>query len=148
MHPSAVARAICVSSVHEPAPRATVTPRVTNPTTTAAAVMSPEQKAAAEKKLNSLQEDLDHVASKLQQAEQGIGQALLQEMAPKVQEVLKEIIQKDGIALLLQRANIEDLVGATPTSTQTGTSGASRSTASVRPPITIGIGCAGRGRGG
>jgi outer membrane protein len=68
-----------------------------------AAVMSPEQKAAAEKKLNSLQEDLDHVASKLQQAEQGIGQALLQEMAPKVQEVLKEIIQKDGIALLLQR---------------------------------------------
>jgi outer membrane protein len=71
-----------------------------------AAVMSPEQKAAAEKKLNSLQEDLDHVASKLQQAEQGIGQALLQEMAPKVQEVLKEIIQKDGIALLLQRNSV------------------------------------------
>jgi outer membrane protein len=68
-----------------------------------AAVMSAEQKAAAEKKLNSLQEDLDHVANKLQEAEQGIGQALLQEMAPKVQEVLREIIQKDGIGLLLQR---------------------------------------------
>ena len=68
-----------------------------------AAVMSAEQKTAAQNKLNSLQEDLDHVTSKLQQAEQGIGQALLQEMAPKVQDVLREIIQKDGIALLLQR---------------------------------------------
>lgn len=68
-----------------------------------AAVMSQEQKTAAQNKLGSLQEDLDHVASKLQQAEQGTGQALLQEMAPKVQEVLRDIIQKDGIALLLQR---------------------------------------------
>lgn len=71
-----------------------------------AAVMSPEQKTAAQKKLSSLQEDLDHVTGKLQQAEQGVGQALLQEMAPKVQEVLREIIQKDGIALLLQRSAV------------------------------------------
>jgi outer membrane protein len=71
-----------------------------------AAVMSPEQKTAAQKKLSSLQEDLDHVTGKLQQAEQGVGQALLQEMAPRVQEVLREIIQKDGIALLLQRSAV------------------------------------------
>jgi outer membrane protein len=71
-----------------------------------AAVMSPEQKTAAQKKLNSLQEDLEHVTGKLQQAEQGVGQALLQEMAPKVQEVLREIIEKDGIALLLQRSAV------------------------------------------
>ncbi len=71
-----------------------------------AAVMSPEQKTAAQKKLNSLQEDLEHVTSKLQQAEQGVGQALLQEMAPKVQEVLREIIEKDKIALLLQRSAV------------------------------------------
>ncbi len=68
-----------------------------------AAVMSAEQKAAAQKKLGSLQEDLGVVTAKLQKAEQGVGQALLQEMAPKVQDVLREIIQKDGIALLLQR---------------------------------------------
>lgn len=68
-----------------------------------AAVMSDDQKVAAQNKLSSLQEDLDHVTSKLQQAEQGTGQALLQEMAPKVQDVLREIIEKDGIALLLQR---------------------------------------------
>lgn len=71
-----------------------------------AAVMSQEQKAAAEKKLNSMQEDLDHVTSKLQQAEQTAGQALLQELAPKVQEVLREIIEQDGIGLLLQRNSV------------------------------------------
>ena len=68
-----------------------------------AAVMSQDQKVAAQQKLGSMQEDLDHVTGKLQQAEQGAGQALLQEMAPKVQEVLREIIEKDGIGLLLQR---------------------------------------------
>jgi outer membrane protein len=68
-----------------------------------AAVMSQEQKVTAQQKLGSMQEDLDHVTNKLQQAEQGAGQALLQEMAPRVQEVLREIIEKDGIGLLLQR---------------------------------------------
>ncbi len=68
-----------------------------------AAVMSQDQKAAAQKKLTSMQEDLDHVTSKLQQAEQTAGQALLQDMAPKVQQVLREIIEKEKIGLLLQR---------------------------------------------
>lgn len=68
-----------------------------------AAVMSQDQKIAAQQKLSSMQDDLDHVTSKLQQAEQTAGQALLQEMAPKVQEVLREIIEKEGISLLLQR---------------------------------------------
>ena len=68
-----------------------------------AAVMSQDQKVAAQNKLTSMQEDLDHVTGKLQQAEQTAGQALLQEMAPKVQEVLREIIEKEGIGLLLQR---------------------------------------------
>lgn len=68
-----------------------------------AAVMSQDQKIAAQQKLSSMQGDLDHVTSKLQQAEQTAGQALLQEMAPKVQEVLREIIEKEGITLLLQR---------------------------------------------
>jgi outer membrane protein len=68
-----------------------------------AAVMSQEQKVEAQNKLGSMQDDLDHVTGKLQQTEQAAGQALLQEMAPKVQEVLREIIEKDGIGLLLQR---------------------------------------------
>ena len=71
-----------------------------------AAVMSQEQQLAARKKLASKQADLEHVTGKLQQAEQGAGQALLQEMAPKVQEVLREIIAAEGIGLLLQRASV------------------------------------------
>lgn len=68
-----------------------------------AAVMSQEQKIAAQQQLSSLQDDLDNVTGKLQQAEQSAGQSLLEEMAPKVQEVLREIIEADGIGLLLQR---------------------------------------------
>lgn len=68
-----------------------------------AAIMSEEQKAAAQQKITSIQEDLEHVAGKLQQAEQAAAQALFQEMGPKVQEVLRDIIEKEGVGLLLQR---------------------------------------------
>ena len=46
------------------------------------------------------------VTGKLQQAEQLAGQQLLQEMSPKVQEVLRELIATEGIGLLLQRASV------------------------------------------
>ncbi|WP_236629770.1 OmpH family outer membrane protein [Pseudohaliea rubra] len=71
-----------------------------------AAVMSPEQQLAARKKLASKQSDLEHVAGKLQSAEQETGQALLQELSPTVQEVLRELIQNEGIGLLLQRDSV------------------------------------------
>ena len=71
-----------------------------------AAVMSQEQQVAARTRLASKQADLEHVTKKLQQAEQSAGQALLQEMAPGVQEVLRDIIASEGIGLLLQRASV------------------------------------------
>ena len=71
-----------------------------------AAVMSQEQQVAARQKLSSKQADLEHVTGKLQKAEQGAGQALLQEMAPRVQEVLRELIAAEGIGLLLQRSSV------------------------------------------
>lgn len=71
-----------------------------------AAVMSQEQQMTARKKLQSKQSDLEHVTGKLQQAEQASGQALLQEMSPRVQEVLRELINTEGIGLLLQRASV------------------------------------------
>ena len=71
-----------------------------------AAVMSQEQQVAARKRLASKQADLEHVAGKLQQAEQATGQALLQEMSPLVQEVLRELIATEGIGLLLQRTSV------------------------------------------
>ena len=68
-----------------------------------AAVMSQEQQLAARKKLANKQADLEHVTGKLQQAEQLAGQSLLQEMSPKVQQVLRELITAEGIGLLLQQ---------------------------------------------
>ncbi len=68
-----------------------------------AAVMSQEQQLAARKKLASKQADLEHVTGKLQQAEQQAGQSLLQEMSPKVQQVLRDLIKAEGIGLLLQQ---------------------------------------------
>lgn len=71
-----------------------------------AAVMSQEQQLAARKRLASKQSDLEHVAGKLQSAEQQAGQALLQQMSPMVQEVLQGLIQTEGIGLLLQRSAV------------------------------------------
>jgi outer membrane protein len=70
------------------------------------AVMSQDQQMAARKKLASKEGDLKHVSGKLQQAEQAAGQELLQELSPKVQEVLRELIATEGIGLLLQRSSV------------------------------------------
>ncbi len=71
-----------------------------------AAVMSQDQQLASRKKLANKQADLEHVAGKLQQAEQTAGQTLLQEMSPKVQEVLRELIANEGIGLLLPQTSV------------------------------------------
>ncbi len=71
-----------------------------------AAVMSQDQQLAARRRLSSKQADLEHVAGKLQQAEQEVGQLLLQEMSSKVQEDLQELITTEGIGLLLQRGSV------------------------------------------
>jgi len=71
-----------------------------------AAVMSQEQQAAARQKLTNKQADLEHVVGKVQQTEQAAAQALLQEMGPRVQEVLRDLITTDGIGLLLQRGAV------------------------------------------
>jgi outer membrane protein len=70
------------------------------------AVMSQEQQKTARQKLATKQGDLEHVTGKLQQAEQSAGQTILQEMSPKVQEVLRELIATEGIGLLLQRNSV------------------------------------------
>lgn len=71
-----------------------------------AAAMSQDQQVAARQKLANKQADLEHVTGKLQQAEQMAGQMLLQEMSPKVQDVLRELIATEGIGLLLQRSSV------------------------------------------
>lgn len=68
-----------------------------------AAVMSQEQQMSARKRLGSKQADLEHVTGKLQQAEQQAGQAILRQMSGAVQEILRDLIQSEGIGLLLQQ---------------------------------------------
>ena len=62
------------------------------------AAMSQEQMVAARQKLANKQADLEHVTGKLQQAEQLAGQTLLQELSPKVQEVLRELLLQKALA--------------------------------------------------
>ena len=66
------------------------------------AVMSAEQQQAARKKLANKQADIEHIGRKLNAAQQELAQTLLQEMAPKVNAVLRDLIQSEGIGLLLQ----------------------------------------------
>lgn len=66
------------------------------------AVMSLEQKSTAEKKLSGIQDDFRIVVEKMQQAEQSVARELLQDMAPKAQEALRDIIKAESIGLLLQ----------------------------------------------
>lgn len=66
------------------------------------AVMSVEQQQAARKKLATKQADIEHVGRKLNTAQQELGQTLLQEMSPKVNAVLRDLIKSEGIGLLLQ----------------------------------------------
>lgn len=65
------------------------------------AVMSDEQKRQQQGIIEEKRADIEHVMRKLQGAEQQLGQALLQEMAPKLQEVVTELIKAEGIGMLL-----------------------------------------------
>ena len=68
--------------------------------------MSAEQQASARQRVANKNADLEHVAGKLQQAEQIAGQALLKEMSPMIQKVLSELIKTEGIGLLLQQSAV------------------------------------------
>lgn len=65
------------------------------------AVMSDDQKRQQQGIIEEKRADIEHVMRKLQGAEQQLGQMLMQELAPKLQEVVTELIKTEGIGLLL-----------------------------------------------
>jgi outer membrane protein len=67
------------------------------------AVMSPEQKDKQRQKIEEKRGDIEHVVRKLQQAEQEVAQSLMQDMGPRLQKVVADIIKSDGIGILLDR---------------------------------------------
>lgn len=67
------------------------------------AVMSPEQKDKQRQKIEEKRNDIEHVVRKLQQAEQEQLQSLMQDMGPKLQKVVADLIKNENIGLLLDR---------------------------------------------
>ena len=68
-----------------------------------AAVMSAEQKQAEAKKIQEKRVDIEFIQKKLQTAEQGLLQSVAQELAPKLQKAVGELIESEGIGLLLNQ---------------------------------------------
>jgi outer membrane protein len=66
-------------------------------------VMSAEQKEAQRKKIEDKRGDIEHVARKLQMAEQELAQGLMQDLGAELQSVVTELIKSEGIGLLLDR---------------------------------------------
>jgi outer membrane protein len=65
-------------------------------------VMSAEQQQEQASRAQSMQADIEHVRKKLQNMEVQLAQRILQEMAPRAQKVVNELIQVEGIGLLLR----------------------------------------------
>lgn len=68
-----------------------------------AAVMNAAQKAEQQKKLQTGQADLEHLAKKLKASETDVVQRLMGEMQPKLQKVVAELIKSDGIGMILDK---------------------------------------------
>lgn len=65
------------------------------------AVMGEEEKLEQRRSIEEKRADIEHVMRKLQAAEQQLGQALVQELAPKLQQIVTDLLKTEGIGLLL-----------------------------------------------
>ncbi len=66
------------------------------------AVMSNAQKAESQKKMTALRADIEHIAKKLQAAQNEVVQKLGGEIGPKMQKIVEDLIKEDSIGLLLR----------------------------------------------
>ncbi len=64
-------------------------------------IMSAEQRQLAKNKIDGKRSDGEHLARKIEAAQQQEIQQIMQEIGPKLQKLLPAIIQEDGIGLLL-----------------------------------------------
>lgn len=79
--------------------------------------MSREQATENQKKMEYLRADYELVSRKLQAEVQQLQGQLLEELQPKVQAALKELVDAEGVTLLLQR---DAVIFAAPTLDLTG----------------------------
>ena len=64
-------------------------------------ILSAEQRQLKKSKIDSKRADAEHLARKLKALEQQELQAIMQEIGPKLQKLLPEIIESENIGLLL-----------------------------------------------
>jgi outer membrane protein len=69
-------------------------------------VMSPVEQRKRQKDLEDMQMDYQFLVNKLQKDVQDRRQELLQQMAPKIDAVLKDLIDLEGYDVILQRGNL------------------------------------------
>ena len=67
------------------------------------ATWTPEQREAASKKAMNKKEDLERLIGKVQSQNKELLQGMMRTMGAEIQNALKEIIEKEGITLLLER---------------------------------------------
>lgn len=67
------------------------------------AVMSADQRQVQGKKIEDKRSDIEHVERKIQEAEQGLLQNLMQDLGGKLQKVVTDLIKSEGVGLLLDR---------------------------------------------
>lgn len=79
--------------------------------------MSREQAAEHQKRMEYLRADYELVARKLQTEVQQLQGEIMEELQPQVQAALKELVEEEGVTLLLQR---EAVIFAVPTLDLTG----------------------------
>ncbi len=65
------------------------------------ALMAPAERQQLEAKIKGKQADMEHLARKIQEAQQGLMQGLMLEMNEGMQQAVQELIQSEGIGLLL-----------------------------------------------
>ncbi len=69
-------------------------------------VMSPAEQRKAQKDIEDKQIDLQFLVNKLQKAVQDRRQELVNHMLPKIDAVLKDLIELEGYDLIMERSNL------------------------------------------
>ncbi len=67
---------------------------------------SDEKKAESEKKLQSLGQDYQFLGKKLQAQQQEVMQQIMQEMSPKLEAAIKQIVQAEGITMVVDSQSV------------------------------------------
>ena len=67
---------------------------------------SEEKRTENEKKLQSLEQDLQFQSKKLQAAQQDVAQEVMREMGPKLEAVVKQLVEAEKIGLIVDSKSV------------------------------------------